>query len=88
MSNKWLITENLDKVEAQCKSKYEKIASPLQVESDYKFLYEYDWKVEDLMLVLPEYIESALLKGYLVAINDFKLMLEGVDVDVSDILNQ
>lgn len=37
------------------------------------------------MLFLPAYIESAMIKGYLTAINDFRLMLEGVDVDVSDI---
>lgn len=87
-----MITANLDKVEAQWKSKYEKIASPLRVESYYENLYKYDWKAnennEDLMLFLPAYIESAMIKGYLVAINDFRQMIEGVDVDVSDILNE
>lgn len=83
MSNKWLITKNLDKVEAQCKSKY--------IEKDFKALLKHDWTdyvISDLVASLPDYFESAMIKGYLVAINDFKLMLEGVDVDVSDILDE
>lgn len=84
MSNKWLIIDNLDKVEAQCKSKY--------VESDYASLYRYDWRVneknEDLTLFLPAYVESACIKGYLSAITDFRLMLEGVNIDVSEILDE
>ncbi len=71
LSNKWLITKNLDKVEAQCRSRY--------VEKDFRALLKHDWL---------DHFESAMIKGYLVAISNFRSMLEGVDINVSDILDE